>query len=84
MKSARKARDQAATANCCLLFLRRIIMDEIIKVISSVGFPIAMALLLFWYMTRQDENHKTETASLRDAINKLEVAITALISKLGG
>lgn len=64
--------------------LRRIIMDEIIKVISSVGFPIAMALLLFWYMTKQDENHKTETASLRDAINKLEVAITALISKLGG
>ena len=84
MKSARKARDQAATANCCLLFLRGIIMDEIIKVISSVGFPIAMALLLFWYMTKQDENHKTETASLRDAINKLEVAITALISKLGG
>ena len=84
MKDARKAWDQAATANCCLLFLRRIIMDEIIKVISSVGFPIAMALLLFWYMTKQDENHKTETASLRDAINKLEVAITALISKLGG
>ena len=59
-------------------------MDNIVNIISSVGFPIAMALLLFWYMTKQDENHKTETASLRDAINKMEVAITALISKLGG
>ena len=59
-------------------------MDNIVNIISSVGFPIAMALLLFWYMTKQDENHKTETASLREAINKLEVAITALISKLGG
>lgn len=59
-------------------------MDNIVNIISSVGFPIAMALLLFWYMTKQDENHKAETASLREAINKLEVAITALISKLGG
>lgn len=83
MKSARKARDQAATANCCLLFLRRIIMDEIVKVISSVGFPIAMALLLFWYMTKQNESHKEETNGLKEAISKLEVAITALISKLG-
>lgn len=65
------------------VFLRRDNMDNIVNIISSVGFPIAMALLLFWYMTKQDENHKQETASLRDAINKLEVAITALITKLG-
>lgn len=84
MKDARKAWDQAATANCCLLFFKGGNMDNIVNIISSVGFPIAMALLLFWYMTKQDENHKTETASLREAINKLEVAITALISKLGG
>lgn len=58
-------------------------MDEIVKIISSVGFPIAMALLLFWYMTKQNESHKEETNGLKDAISKLEVAITALISKLG-
>lgn len=58
-------------------------MDNIVNVISSVGFPIAMALLLFWYMTKQNESHKEETSGLKDAISKLEVAITALISKLG-
>lgn len=65
-------------------------MDNIVNVISSVGFPIAMALLLFWYMTKQEEKmvelqkeHKEETASLKDAIDKLEVAITALITKIG-
>ena len=49
-----------------------------------------MALLLFWYMTKQEEKmvelqkeHKEETASLKDAIGKLEVAITALITKIG-
>lgn len=58
-------------------------MDNIVNVISSVGFPIAMALLLFWYMTKQNENHKEETAGLKDAITKLEVAITALVTKIG-
>ena len=58
-------------------------MDNIVNVISSVGFPIAMALLLFWYMTKQNESHKEETSSLKDAISKLEVAITALVTKIG-
>lgn len=65
-------------------------MDNIVNVISSVGFPIAMALLLFWYLTKQEDKmvelqkeHKEETASLKDAIDKLEVAITALITKIG-
>ena len=58
-------------------------MDNIVNVISSVGFPIAMALLLFWYMAKQNESHKEETAGLKEAINKLEVAITALITKIG-
>lgn len=66
-------------------------MDNIVNIISSVGFPIAMALLLFWYMTRQEEKmvelqkeHREETNGLKDAISKLEVAITALITKLNG
>ena len=57
-------------------------MDDIVKIISSVGFPIAMCLLLFWYMKSQLESHKEETSSLKDAINKLELAITTLVTKL--
>lgn len=83
MKRPRKGRDQAATANALPFVLGGYNMDNIVNVISSVGFPIAMALLLFWYMTKQNESHKEETASLKDAINKLEVAITALVTKIG-
>ena len=68
-------------------------MDNIVNVISSVGFPICMALLLFWYLGKQEanlkeiinkltESHKEETNGLKDAISKLELAITALITKL--
>ena len=41
-----------------------------------------MCLLLFWYMKSQLESHKEETSSLKDAINKLELAITTLVTKL--
>lgn len=57
-------------------------MENIVNIISSVGFPIAMCLLLFWYMQKESENHKAETSSLKEAINKLELAITTLINKL--
>ena len=57
-------------------------MEDIVTVISTVGFPIAMCLILFWYMQKESENHKMETSSLKEAINKLELAITTLINKL--
>ena len=65
-------------------------MDNIVNIISSVGFPIAMTLLLFWYMTKQidkiteiQKDHKEETNGLKDAITKLEIAITSFINKIG-
>lgn len=57
-------------------------MNDIATLISTVGFPIAMSLLLFWYMTEQNKSHKEETNGLKEAISRLELAITTLINKL--
>lgn len=57
-------------------------MEDITTIVSTVGFPIAMCILLFWYMQKESENHKTETNSLKDAINELRIAITTLVNKL--
>ena len=57
-------------------------MENIVSIISSVGFPIAMCLILFWYMQKESENHKNETNSLKDAIQELKLAITTLVNKL--
>ena len=57
-------------------------MEDITQLISSVGFPIAMSLLLFWYLQQESKSHKEETQSLKDAINELKLAITSLITKL--
>jgi hypothetical protein len=45
-------------------------MDVITQIVSTVGFPIAMAIALFWYMTKQMETHKQEMNDLRDVIAK--------------
>ena len=57
-------------------------MENIVSIISSVGFPIAMCLLMFWYMQKETENHREETNGLKDAINELKLAITTFIDKI--
>lgn len=55
-----------------------------IQAISTLGFPICMCAALFWYMIKQNEQHEQESKEMRDAINKLEIAITRLTDKIGG
>lgn len=57
--------------------------NAIITAISTLGFPICMCGALFWYMVQQNEQHKTESAEMREAIAKLELAITKLTDKIG-
>ena len=55
-----------------------------IQAVSTLGFPICMCAALFWYMIKQNEQHEQESKEMRDAINKLEIAITRLTDKIGG
>ena len=57
-------------------------MDAIISIISTVGFPCAMTLLLLVYLREETANHREETNGLKEAITKLEIAITTLVNKL--
>lgn len=58
-------------------------MTEIVTAISTVGFPIAMALLLFWYMREQNESHRVESKEFTSAIDRNTMVIQKLIDKLG-
>lgn len=58
-------------------------MEEFaLTLLGNYVFPIAMCILLFWYMTKQLESHKAETDALKDAVNELRVAITTLSERL--
>lgn len=50
-------------------------LNEVVKAISSVGFPIVMCGVLFWYI------YKVES-KLTDAINNLSQVIVRLETKL--
>lgn len=58
-------------------------LQAIGTLISGVGFPAVMAILLFQYMKEQTKAHEAESRDMRDAINELKVAITTLTTKLG-
>ena len=53
-------------------YSRRLAMDYdiLINAISTLGFPIVVSAALFWYVNRQQENHKEEITALRDTINE--------------
>lgn len=44
--------------------------DVLINAISTLGFPIITACALFWYINKQNENHKDEITALRDTIGE--------------
>lgn len=52
------------------------------SLITSVGFPIAMCVALFWYMIKQNELHAEETKNITNVINELKLAITELRDEL--
>ena len=59
-------------------------MDNIVQIVAQLGFPIAMCLLMFWYVTKKDEAHKEEITKMSEAVNNNTLVMQKLIDKLGG
>lgn len=68
-------------------------MQEIVQLISTVGFPIVVSLIMFYYVRDQgdknredvkalNEAHKEELLTVIDAINNNTVALTELKDSL--
>lgn len=49
------------------------------QLISSVGFPIAACVALFWQMNRENTQHKEEMDALKESLNQNTLAITKLV-----
>lgn len=59
-------------------------MGDIVSIISSVGFPITMTLILLWYIYDSNNKHKEEIDKMSEALNNNTIAITKLLDGLGG
>lgn len=53
-------------------------LSSITNIISSVGFPIVWAFVLFWYMNKQDEAHKQEVNELSKVIQENNIILNSL------
>lgn len=57
-------------------------LNEITQIISTVGFPIAMCLVLLYEVEEMNKLHKEETNSLKDALNNNTVVLEKILTKL--
>ena len=57
-------------------------MATITQLITSVGFPIAMCIGLLYYLMKQSEIRKEETAQFTKALNDNTLVLQRLADKL--
>ena len=58
-------------------------VQDLMTLITTVGFPIVCCGALFWYMVQQSKLHSEESKDMRDAIAALKTSIDVLTTKLG-
>ena len=57
-------------------------MTTITQLITSVGFPIAMCIGLLYYLMKQSDIRKEETAQFTKALNDNTLVLQRLADKL--
>lgn len=57
-------------------------MNTVLQIISSVGFPIVMCLLMYDRMGKQDDLHREEMNKLNESLNNNTQALIRLTEKL--
>ena len=59
-------------------------ISTIVQIISTLGFPIACCVAMFWQNNKLNESHKEEVSKLNEAINNNTIALNHIIDKIGG
>lgn len=57
-------------------------LNDMVTIVSSLGFPIAMCLILCYYVNKINESHKAESKDFADALNANTVVLQKLCDKL--
>lgn len=58
-------------------------MEEIVQIISNLGFPIACVLVMFWMQNKEREAHQAESKEWVDAINRNTVVMEKILTQMG-
>ena len=58
-------------------------MEEIVQIISNLGFPIACVVVMFWMQNKEREAHQAESKEWVDAVNRNTVVMEKILTQLG-
>ena len=56
--------------------------NTIVTIISTVGFPIAACVALFWQSNEMQKQHKEEMDGVKEALNINTLVVQKLVDKL--
>ena len=56
--------------------------NDIVTIISTVGFPIAACVALFWQSNEMQKSHKEEMDGVKEALNNNTLVVQKLVDKL--
>lgn len=56
--------------------------NTIVTIISTVGFPIAACVALFWQINEMQKSHKEEMNGVKEALNNNTLVVQKLVDKL--
>ena len=57
-------------------------ISEVSSLISTLGFPIGMCLIMCYYINKINDSHKEETAKFAEALSNNTVVLQKLCDKL--
>lgn len=57
-------------------------INELSTLISTLGFPVGMCLIMCYYINKINDAHKEETSKFADALNNNTVVLQKLCDKL--
>lgn len=57
-------------------------LTAVTNLISTIGFPIAISLVLMWYIMKLNESHSNEVKALTNALNNNTVILQRVCDKL--
>lgn len=58
------------------------IVQLVNQLVTSVGFPCVICLIMCWYIKYLTDNHKAETSTLSNAITELKDVMIKIETKL--
>ena len=59
-------------------------MSTISQLISTIGFPIAVCMICFWYINKMQEQHRSEIGELTKALNNNTQVMQHLADMISG